>query len=353
MIERGELEGTILKVRNGLLYVIMMILCVGCGPQQQAGENTGREAIVSATAVEKPAIRQMKTIKENGEYMVSEYDPDGKLLSETYYDAASNETGRTDYIYNENGDLSLQVTSGSGRGSYHKIVYDEDGNKTEEYDGECEEDAVLNNKYEYADGKLIRETFYAHQDTPFWIREYEYDEKGLMIRKEEKSEDGYIYRSWDYVYDDSGKLTHMTDLHYEYRIENSYDAEERLVLEEEYYNENPGYTKKYEYGEYGITDEYFISTDNDGWHKRTHYDACGRIISVTYVLEDGSEAVQITKEYDEAGNLIHSGDRKGYEYTAKYNEYGDPIWVHDVCTDMTRNAGMFDITEEYEYVYYE
>ena len=95
MIERGELEGTILKVRNGLLYVIMMILCVGCGPQQQAGENTGREAIVSATAVEKPAIRQMKTIKENGEYMVSEYDPDGKLLSETYYDAASNETGKT------------------------------------------------------------------------------------------------------------------------------------------------------------------------------------------------------------------------------------------------------------------
>ncbi len=84
-----------MKVRNGLLYVIMMILCVGCGPQQQAGENTGREAIVSVTAVEKPAIRQMKTIKENGEYMVSEYDPDGKLLSETYYDAASNETGKT------------------------------------------------------------------------------------------------------------------------------------------------------------------------------------------------------------------------------------------------------------------
>ena len=342
-----------MKIRKCIVLMILMVICAGCGPQQQAGETVSRGETVSGTAVEKPAIREMKTIKENGHYMVSEYDPDGNLLTEIYYDADSNETGRTDYTYIENGNMSLKVSTGSGRGSYQKIVYDADGNKTEEYDGDSEADAVLNNKYEYSDGKLIREIFYAHQEAPFWIQEYEYDENGLLIRKEQKSEDGYIYRSWDYTYDDAGKMTHMTEEYYEYRIEYSYDAEERPVLEEEYFNGELGYTQKYEYGEYGITDQYYISSDTDGWHKRTHYDANGRKISEANVLDNGREVVQITMEYDDAGNLIHSKDTRGYEYTAEYNEYGYPIRVHDVCTDTMRNAGTYDISEKYEYVYYE
>lgn len=342
-----------MKIRKSILLVLLAFGCISCAPQKEKGEISAQKDNVSEIKSEKPAIREIKTIKKNGEYLVSKYDPDGRILSDIYYDADSNETERTDYTYDENINFCLKVATGSGRGSYQKIVYDSAGNKVEEYDGECEADAVLNNKYEYTDGKLSREIFYAHKETPFWIQEYEYDENDLLKRKEQKSEDGYIYHSWDYTYNDAGKMTHMTEEFYEHRIEYSYDPEERLVFEEEYYNDDLGYTQKYEYGEFGITDQYFISSDSDSWHIKTNYDKSGQKISESKVSENGRVIMRRTLEYDAAGNLIHSKDTNGYEYTAKYNEYGDPIWIHDVCTDRLRNAGTYDITEEYEYKYYE
>ena len=50
--------------------------------------------------------------------------------------------------------------------------------------------------------------------------------------------------------------------------------------------------------------------------------------------------------------MIYHWGARGYETTAEYNEYGYPIWKHEVCNDPLRDAGMFDITTEFEYVYY-
>ena len=54
---------------------------------------------------------------------------------------------------------------------------------------------------------------------------------------------------------------------------------------------------------------------------------------------------------DEKGNLLHRVDLRGYEFTAEYNAYVDPLVEHDVCADMLRNAGTFDDWIYYEYVY--
>ncbi len=145
----------------------------------------------------------------------------------------------------------------------------------------------------------------------------------------------------------------MTDTLYEHRMEYFYDEEERVIFEQHYFKDEKSQSTEYSYGPYG--EEEFISRNAKGEvqrHTRTVYNEQGLVISVFSIKEDGIETETIHKEYDEKGNLLHSINKRGYEYTAEYNAYGDPVMVHDVCTDYTRNAGTYDIYETYEYTYY-
>ena len=51
-------------------------------------------------------------------------------------------------------------------------------------------------------------------------------------------------------------------------------------------------------------------------------------------------------------NMIRFWGARGYETIAEYNEYGYPVFKHEVCMDSLRDAGTYDITTRYEYVYY-
>ena len=50
--------------------------------------------------------------------------------------------------------------------------------------------------------------------------------------------------------------------------------------------------------------------------------------------------------------MIRYWGARGYETIAEYNEYGYPVFKHEVCMDSLRDAGTYDITTRYEYVYY-
>ncbi len=306
------------------IILMIMLFCSGCTAKK---EQPTTEAVVK----EKPRIKQKKVTIDSEEIRI------------------------TDYTYNEFGDITLEVTT-YGNGDplfYYENVYDEDGNLLEEYQGKSADDKQIDNRYEYEDGKLMVETVYSFDGSIMDIYYYTYNDEGLLINKKKESEDGYVYREYKYEYDDEGRVSHMTDLFYEYRTEYTYDEEGRTVLEEAYLeNGDFSYGRKMVYGEYGITDSYFYSSKTES-HEKTLYDKKGRRVSAVSIDKDGKEHVTWTWEYDDAGNMIHSVGTKGYEYTAEYNEYGDPVKVHDVCTDPLRNAGTFDTIEEYEYIYYE
>ena len=148
--------------------------------------------------------------------------------------------------------------------------------------------------------------------------------------------------------------TKMTDTLYGHGTIEYYDLEGR-VIKTELFGEGNIKSSYYEnkYGDYGITDEYAYDADgNLKSHGKTYYDEKGQMLKKVSVDEKGKETVNNTWEYDAYGNMIYHWGARGYETSAKYNEYGYPVWKHEVCNDPLRDAGTFDITTEYEYVYY-
>ncbi len=78
----------------------------------------------------------------------------------------------------------------------------------------------------------------------------------------------------------------------------------------------------------------------------------GLIKCTSIVSDDGEENIETTWEYDESGNLTHTINKFGSEYTAEYNEYGYVIRDDDFCSNPLRDAGQYDYITEYEYIYY-
>ena len=362
-------------------YIFMIALlsfCAGCSQRKDNTEDVATTAnlanttnlansanpenTVSPTNVAKtvtaPAIKEKKIITSEDTYSIEEYDPDGKITKETFY--SSGVANRTiTYEYDDKGNLITQITvdKDGSQIDFKKNVYDDDGNKIEVIEGDNDKDASPKQMYSYKDGLLAYDRYYfVDGDTDY--NEYEYNDKGQLIcKKHINEEDGYVYRTGEYEYDSEGNMTEMRDSMYEHLTVEHYDAAGQKTLEELYYNGDLSATEEYKYNDYGL--EEWIMHDSDGSlinHTRTKYNSNGLKTAVYSVNDDGSEVITAIYEYDDAGNLIHriSGRfRLGdYEYTAEYNEYGYLTKMHDVCNDMTRDAGTYDITEEYEYTYY-
>ncbi len=312
-------------------------------------------AVKTATA---PAIKEKKTITSEDVYNIEEYDPDGKIMRNTFY-CGDIATHTITYEYDDMGNLITQISVDEDgiQCDYKKYIYDEDGNMIQEIAGDNDIDASIERMYVYKDGLLASDRFYFSNGSTDY-NEYEYNDKGELIGKKHiNEENGYVYRTWEYEYDSEGNLTEMRDSMYEHLTVEHYDEAGRKILEELYYNGELSAKYEYKYNDYGLEES--IRYDSDGTvsrHTRTKYNSKGLETGVYTVNEDGSEKQTSFCEYDDAGNLIHrkSGDSLlgGYEYTAEYNEYGYLTKMHNVCNDMTRDAGTYDITEEYEYKYY-
>ena len=342
-------------------YIFMIALlsfCAACSQNKDNKENTASpaNAVMTVTA---PAIKEKKIITSEDAYSIEEYDTDGKIMKKTFY-SGDIATDTITYEYDDRGNLITQISVDKDgiQTDFKKYIYDEDGNKIQEIEGNNEKDASIKHMYSYKDGLLDFDRFYFVNGSTDY-NEYEYDDKGQLIcKKHINEEDGYVYRTWEYEYDSEGNLTEMRDSMYEHLTVEHYDKAGRKILEELYYNGEISAKYEYKYNDYGLEES--IMYDSDGSiirHNKTKYNSSGLETAVCTVNDDGTEIITSICEYDGSGNLIHratvNSQLGGYhEYTAEYNEYGYLTKMHNVCNDMTRDAGGYDITEEYEYIYY-
>ncbi len=332
-----------------MLISLICILCgFGCGKKNQQTVDW-----VYLTP-DKPEIKIEKAIDLSGSYEISEYDRNGNRIKFEMYDKYGHVKYSCISTYDDNQNLITEARkNNNGVTSYKKNVYDKDGNLIKEYEGDDENSLHIEAEYEYKKGLLDNRIYY-NDDGSIWdIKEYEYED-GLLTKETVNSDTGYVYRTYVYEYDAAGNKTKMTDSMYGHDVIYFYDSEERLIREEYYYEEKLSGVFENQYGDYGITDEYSYDPDgNIERHIKTYYDEKGQMSKKVSVNEKGKETVNTTFEYDAYGNLTHYWNSRGYETTTKYNEYGYPVFKHEVCTDFTRNAGTYDITTQFEYVYFE
>ncbi|MBR5897784.1 MAG: hypothetical protein IKZ39_09255 [Lachnospiraceae bacterium] len=327
--------------------ILACLLCAfGCG------KNTQSVDWVYITP-DKPQIKIEKAIDDSGEYTITEYDRYGNKLKYEMYNANGSLRYSSEKIFDDNQKLISEIVFHGNGTTYKKNEYDKDGNLIKEYEGEDEDSLHIEAEYNYKKGLLDNRIYY-NDDGSIWdIKDYEYDD-GLLTKETVHSETGYVYRTYEYEYDAAGNKTKMTDTLYGHGTIEYYDLEGR-VIKTELFSEGNIRSSYYEkkYGDYGITDEYSYDADgNLKSHGKTYYDEKGQRVKTVFVNENGKEKVNNTWEYDAYGNMIYHWGARGYETSAKYNEYGYPVWKHEVCTDPTRDAGTYDITTEYEYVYY-
>lgn len=304
---------------------------------------------------DKPQINIEKAIDLSGSYEITEYDRNGNEIKFEMYDKYDNLQYSSISTYDDNQNLLTEArTNNNGIKSYKKNVYDKDGNLIKEYEGDDENSLYLCGEYKYKKGVLERIVYYEEDGSIDYIWENEY-QNGLLVKETKLSNSGYVYRTHEYEYDADGRKIKMTDTMYGYGSVYYYDIQGRIIREE-LFNEEKEITLVFEneYGDYGITDEYML--DGDGTvtrHTKTYYDEKGQLSKTVYVNEKGKEKVSATWEYDAYGNMIHYWGVRGYETTAEYNEYGYPVFKHEVCMDSLRDAGTYDITTQFEYVYFE
>lgn len=202
------------------------------------------------------------------------------------------------------------------------VVYDEDGNVTSMrfYDEEGNITWYLSSDRVYDEnGNVVSETWYDQDGNPS-LYEYSYDEKGNLLTE---TRDGVLFHRYEYVYNDSGKLT----------LKKTFDSEDALS-EEAYYDENGNVVKKVSYWGGAISGWTEYTFDDNGnqtsyreynadssviWSAAwdTLFDENGRKTSVVGYNEDGSSYVKTEYVYDENGSLTLE---RGYNHNGLTRE---------------------------------
>ena len=353
-----------MKKKSRMTYMVLLlslVLCLtGCKGKTITSEPQSSGAVTPqvVAVTEKPAIQTVKrTDTRTRVYLVTEYDKNGKVLSEREFNRNGGHLEATTYTYDTNGNLLTKVFEKSGKTvSYVKKNYDNDGNLIEEYKGDSKDTLLLQQEYKYESGLLKKEIWYEDDGSVWEYYNYEYNDDGLLQLKTKNGDDDYEYRRWIYEYDENGILSSVTDEMYNHKQISFYD-EQGNVVRSDYYTADDKLSAIYinVFGPFGLVEDYRYDSDGkEEYHGKIYYDANGNRMKTVEVDKKGNETVEGIYEYDDDGNLIHSENKNGYYvYDAEYNEFGDPIMTHNVCKDPTRSAGTYDDLFEYEYTYYQ
>lgn len=183
--------------------------------------------------------RRRNSYDENGVlswYHVWTYDEQGRESGITHYDAAGNELGHVDVLYNDQGQKIQDYMMSATPGTLTRVEceYDASGNLTQTKDYSLDDGRMLSETKIFYDeaGREIRREHYDENGesvgTAEYIRdeqtgllliqndyrsdgsfsgsiEYEYNEQGMMTRSVSKDEDGNIQGYW--VYGENGTMT--------------------------------------------------------------------------------------------------------------------------------------------------
>lgn len=261
---------------------------------------------------------------ESSYIVKGEYDENGNILKDTFYDLEGNMDYAYVYTYGEDGNL-LEVTvydkNDNPTKSKEEYSYDANGiqrnyrklsngivEKEEAYD----ENGNLQNRIFYNDGKIENCQEYSYDsngnkisEKDYWytqngekymssLFEYTYDENSLLAKEE-------VY---DLVVDDSGEYMEL-----KYYTEYAYDiqgniVEERYCSFDKIYGSNG--IKKYTYDtECNLLAVECFDQDNSltGYVKYT-YDTQGNCVTIKYFGENNILETWIEGTYDDAGNML-------------------------------------------------
>ena len=336
------------KISAVILAVVMLFTLAACGGKTNDGDSSaGKNKGGKTEAVEvlvgfyiNGEIDRTFDYDSNGNIILDitgdpdgnyysrstwTYDDDNRLVSRTdSYRYDDYEESRTDYTYDENGNLSLETHSNGNRVEYSN---DENGNCVEELgissEGNVHRKVI--NEFD-SQGRCTLKTYYNSDGSMDYKKSYEYDEHDRVIceiRTEEDGEDDkYVYK---------------------------YDSDGERIRTESYTNG----VKDREYGyeldaQTGVRLKYFEHdfADVNTEHVYT-YDENGNIIR-----SDKYEFFELTEytiyEYDSLGREINcerfntKNGKRVYSETSSYTDAG--LYLQRVVTHGEKTE-----TVDYEY----
>lgn len=229
------------------------------------------------------------------------YDENGNVLTYAVY-MGERETNRLENTYDEENRLLETATYSNGQESYrYQYTWDFQGNQTK--------------SVEIIQGK--RNTEYT----------YIFGWKGELLTQLQTDPGGKRIQT-DYVYDSRGNVIRKsvkTGSVVEWRNESRYDEKNRLILEEFYYNGMVQSTHVISYNPDGTVAMRQNQVGDSVQHQLYFYDENGNQTEQIF-YEDGKYVSTVTRDYDQAGNLIgqvsHDGEKELYRYSYNYDIYG-------------------------------
>ncbi len=306
----------------------------------------------------KPAASQEAVTAPLYPSTIYEYDANGKVIKEIYYDEDGSVSATNEYTYDENGRKSM------------KKSYEADGtwNHTSYYtwgaDGKLETEKVVTrwggySVYVYGDnGKISYEEEYDDAGNLRFVTVPKYDENGKQTGYTEYYEEGRysefihvqvgntIYRpAVKHVYPDGTYSTNEVNALAQIIKSNYYDAQGNLTSYYEYKYENGLRTEEWWYNADGtlymhvvreydddgnwVKDKnyrpdgsYYIASVDGKTESYINYDADGKLYywSETYYEDDERDNPVSKKEFDENKNVIR-------ELVPEFTEEGSIHWV--------------------------
>ncbi len=199
-------------------------------------------------------------IDERKYYYAYEYDKDGNIVKK--YESVTNSV--TEYEYNDDGLVTKRRYTNSDGGTLDEVYeYDEHGTliKTTHYTAALDTTTVNETKPEYdAQGRLVRETYHNSNGSVFSVDEYEYNDKGEVVRETCSSSGAKTVSEYTYdergnvlskhkkrVNDADGAVTYETRTEYEYNSDNKQTSEKSFNIEDGAETRGRYITSSYEY----------------------------------------------------------------------------------------------------------
>lgn len=271
------------------------------------------------------------------------YNEQGDLICEkTVNDLGTVQTGEFAYVYSENGEISrITEVKNSYRVSSCDETYDEQGNLTSQQSVSAMDTASNSSVYTYDDLNRPIQKVHTDSDGRSYTYTYEYDERNNLTKKTRTYPSGTV-TTFVYTYDDmdreiksvvtTGKDRTVTETEYDHHgnvIKRTETASGKKTV----------YEYVHQYDEKGN----LVKTENlkDGTLSATYvreYDQAGREIKRTGYSAENKIFAEVTKEYDEDGNLLRELSTPGesgasvnaHEIVNQYDEYGVLVYEYFV-----------------------
>jgi YD repeat-containing protein len=244
----------------------------------------------------------IRTVDGDGHIVVSTYDGDNRLLTEVHEDARGNVTSRMAYSYDQNGNV-IKTVDGDG----HVVL--------STYDGD---NRLLTEVHEDASGAVMSSTAYTYDargdvsktvDGDGHIVLSTYDNENRLLTEVHEDAPGTVTSSMAYTYDGDDNVLKTVDGD-GHIVVGTYDDQDRLLTETHYDKDGLTVTSRMAYS-YDLNGNVVKTVDGDGHVVLSTYDGDNRLLSETHTDARGTVTSRMAYSYDQNGNVVKTVDGDG------------------------------------------